>query len=490
MSIEIDKIYKILDEKNVISDKDTLFKRYCDPIAGEVSKIPLYALLPENAKEISELIKYFRTIKNLNVVITSSRTNPKFLDDTIIIENTVVLDLFNMRKIPFIDKRNRVCVVEPGVTWTQLATALERKGLRPLAPFVLRPWKSALASVLDREPHMITKKQFDISDPLLCMEVVFGNGEIFRTGEAAGPLSIEENRKAGAALTNPLGPGQSDIFRIIQGSKGTLGCVTWISMQCDLIPKMGVIKIINSDNLEILCDFVYESVRKRLIDEVILINQNLYKSLFPYGHIPQEFALIFAINGYEWLPDEKVAYQTAEVHEICEKLCLTEYNEQDDHTLGVIKSLFDGYTFDPYPKYEPDQIAVDLIYTTTLDRVHNQIKAVEKILESNNFPLNRLHTYIQPIIQARAASVEITLMADRTDNPYLDSYDFPIIKVNEIIKAMAKFISEHGGFFSRSYRLINEFAFNDKNQVFQESLRKIKRIFDPDHILNRGQLIF
>ena len=97
---------------------------------------------------------------------------------------------------------------------------------------------------------MIAKKQFDISDPLLCMEVIFGNGEIFRTGEAAGPLSIEENRKAGAVLTNPLGPGQTDIFRIIQGSKGSFGCASWISMQCDLIPQQRAFHVIDHDYLE------------------------------------------------------------------------------------------------------------------------------------------------------------------------------------------------------------------------------------------------
>lgn len=490
MSIDIDKINKILDDKDITSEKNTLISRYCAPFQGEDCKVPLYAFYPKNVDEISELIKYFRTITDLNVVITSSRTNPKFLDDTIISENTVVLDLSKMKKIPFIDKRNRVCVVEPGVVWTELTARLEEKGLRPLAPFVLRPWKSVLASILDREPHMIPKKQFDISDPLLCMEVVFGNGEIFRTGEAAGPLSIEENRKAGAALTNPLGPGQTDIFRIIQGSKGTLGCVTWISMQCDLIPKKRVIKILNTDNLELLSDFIYQSVRKRLIDEVFILNNNHYNNLFPSGHVPKKFALIFAINGYEHLPEEKIAYQTADVNEILEGLGLKEYIEKDDHTLGEIENIFDGFTFDPYPKYEPEHIAVDIIYNTTLDRVQNHTDGIEEILKAHNFPFERFYIYIQPVIQARAASIEFTLMADRLDNPYLDSYEFPISKVKEISREIAGYLSEHGGFFSRSYKLINEFAFTEKNQVYQESLRKIKRIFDPDNILNRGQLIF
>ena len=55
---------------------------------------------------------------------------------------------------------------------------------------------------------------------------------------------------------------------------------------------------------------------------------------------------------------------------------------------------------------------------------------------------------------------------------------------------IAKYVDSKGAFFSRSYPLINNLAFSDHNEVFQEGLRKLKRIFDPDNILNQGQLIF
>ncbi|MFC1946897.1 FAD-binding oxidoreductase, partial [Chloroflexota bacterium] len=70
------------------------------------------------------------------------------------------------------------------------------------------------------------KYQWDISDPLACVEVIFGSGDEFRTGQAAGPGSVEEQWKVGGIQKAPYGPGVASWHRIIQGSQGTIGIVT------------------------------------------------------------------------------------------------------------------------------------------------------------------------------------------------------------------------------------------------------------------------
>ncbi len=489
MSIDFEKIYEIIDKNCVETNSERLNDLYCKPILDETSITPLTAVSPKNYEQISKLFKYFRTLNGINVVVISSQTTPKFLNDTISSENTIIVDLKNMKEIPFVNKRNRVCVVEPGVTWAELVPKLKEHGMRPLAPFLPRPGKSALASVLDREPHLIPKKQFDISDPLLCMEVVFGNGEMFRTGEAAGPQSIKENRKFGGALTNPLGPGQTDIFRLIQGAKGSYGAVTWVSMQCDLIPEKRVVNFIESDSVEPLTEFIYSVVRKRWIDEVFIFNDNLFKAVFPsMNGAVKKYILIYAINGYEeFFPEDKISYQMESCNEVLNEIGL----EVKDNVAGItqkdVEPILDGNSIDPHPKYSDKTIATDVFYNTTLDRLQNHISGVEEILKKRDFPSDRLMIYIQPVIQARATNVEFSLIADRPDS---SNQDFSLKNVRDICKEIAQFAGSIRGFFSRSYPLINSVAFTDKNEVFQEGLRKLKRIFDPDKILNKGQLIF
>ncbi|HUY00116.1 MAG TPA: FAD-binding protein, partial [Candidatus Deferrimicrobium sp.] len=474
--------------KNLILDSEILNQKYCVPIQSRVHEIPVAAIYPNTTSQIVKIIQYLRTLKDINVLLISSTTDPKFLDDTITTRNTIIIDLSKMTNIPFINKRNKVCVVEPGVAWGDLVESLKKVGLRPRVPFLPRKGKSVLASVLDREPHLVPKAMFDISDPLLCMEVVFGNGEVFRTGEAAGPRSLEENRQAGAALKNPLGPGQTDIFRLIQGSKGTYGCVTWISMQCDFIPTKRVVHFINLDSIQPLTEFVYMTVRRRLVDEIFIINNNLFKAIFPSASEPiGRYILIYAINGYEWLPEEKVAYQSEDCAEI-----LSELGLEMTHTLSGIQQvhiepILDGRIVDPHPKFSDKTIAMDLFYTTTLDRAPFHVDAMDQILQKHQFPLDRLNIYVQPVIQARATHLEFSLIADKPsaqdDSP--TSYN----SAGAIVKAMAEYAVTNGGFFSRPYKLVKEFSFQG-HEMYAAGLRKIKKIFDPNSILNKGELCF
>ena len=488
MSLNIQKLNDIVDKDSIITDAERLDNVYCQPILDGDSITPKAAVLPKDAEQIKNLLNYFKTVKKINVVALSSTTSPKFLNDSNSLENTVIVDLHKMKDIIFIDKRNRVCVVEPGVTWEELIPRLKDQGLRPLAPFLPRPGKSALASALDREPHLIPKKQYDISDPLLCMEVVFGNGEMFRTGEAAGPQSLEENRKFGAALTNPIGPGQTDIFRIIQGAKGSYGIVSWISMQCDEIPENRIVNFIESDTIKPLAEFLYAVVRLRWIDEAFIINEVLFKKIFPAarGNM-KKYVLIYSINGYaDFFPDEKISYQFESCNEILKNINI----EAKDSVAGItqkdIEPILDGNTVDPHPKFSETEIAIDVFYNTTLDRLKEHLFSVEEILKKQGFPLEKTSIYLQPVIQARSVNVEFSLLANRPDS---SAQEFSIEIVKSICKEIAKDVASKGGFFSRSYKLINDIAFS-RDDAFAEGLKKLKRIFDPNNILNKGQLIF
>jgi FAD/FMN-containing dehydrogenase len=62
---------------------------------------------------------------------------PHFRGDTIpAVKDSVILDLSEMNSILRIDKRNKVAMVEPRVTFDQLVMEVEKKGLRVLMPFM------------------------------------------------------------------------------------------------------------------------------------------------------------------------------------------------------------------------------------------------------------------------------------------------------------------------------------------------------------------
>ena len=112
--------------------------------------------------------------------------------------------------------------------------------------------------MMDREPSTWPNKQWDVADPVASTEFLFGNGEFFRTGAAGGPGSLEKQRAVGGAQKSPIGPSQTDFHRVVQGSQGSMGIVTWITIRAEMKPSIEEPFLIGAEKIESLIPFVYE----------------------------------------------------------------------------------------------------------------------------------------------------------------------------------------------------------------------------------------
>ena len=156
---------------------------------------PICILHPGNTDELGDIIQYANEI-SLNLTVTSS-TGMHRRGGIINHEQHILIDLSHLKKIDLIDRRNRVCRIEPGVTYSQLVTELALHGMTIPMPLAPRNGKSVLAAVMDREPSTWANKQWDSADPACSTEFFFGSGDRFRTGAAGGPGSIEQQRESG-----------------------------------------------------------------------------------------------------------------------------------------------------------------------------------------------------------------------------------------------------------------------------------------------------
>ena len=98
------------------------------------------------------------------------------------VPEAVLVDLSGMKQILRIDRRNRLALIEPGVTYTELRPALQAEGLRMIAPLLPRLNKSVIASLLEREPAMSPRYQWNWAEPLRSLEIIWGNGDKFYSG--------------------------------------------------------------------------------------------------------------------------------------------------------------------------------------------------------------------------------------------------------------------------------------------------------------------
>ena len=478
-----DELVKICGSKAVSNDPIQL-KEYSNDMSFYNGKIPKFIVFPSSTKQIEKILSLANKEK-ISVVPLSTKSQFKHHGDSLPRkENSIILNLSNMRKILSIDRKNRVVMVQPGVSYGDLIPKLKEKGLRLLTPLSPTTSKSVLSTALEREPITIPRYHWDSSDPLLCTEVVFGSGDLFRTGTAAGPGTIKEQQKTGLAQVNPMGPTQFSPYRLIQGAQGSIGVVTWATLKLELLPSIQRVFHLQSQNLQDLLDIQYELLKYRLCDELFILNKLSFACLFK--HDPQEIKeilenlydwnLIFIITGRGKLAEDRVEYLEGDINEIFTKLahnCLMNSKIVLDKE---IVSVLNGSCTLPW-RMRLKGAYQDISYLTNIEKIPDFISTVQTA-----FPTD-LGVYIQPINQGTSYHCEFDIFYDPTDNTAVKS-------VKEKYLDVSTQLMDDGAFFSRPYGDLAKEVYARHAPETVEALRKVKKIFDPNNILNPGVLCF
>ena len=140
----------------------------------------------------------------------------------------------------------------------------------PLAP---RATKSVVASLLEREPTLIPRYNYQLPEPLRNCGVVWGGGEVTFTGEAGGwSLSLDDQWRAGVVQAEPKGPAQTDFFRLLTGAQGTHGHRHLGERQVRALPAARACLFIAAREPRRAGRSTFRIHRVRLGDEVLIVN--------------------------------------------------------------------------------------------------------------------------------------------------------------------------------------------------------------------------
>lgn len=477
----------IVGSEWVLDDPETL-EAYSEDMSFVPPRKPECVVKPVATEEVQAIVKWANE-KSCPLIPVSSGT-PKFRGDTVPRLGGVVVDLSRMDKVIRVDRRNRVCMIEPGVTFAKLQQEVEKEGLRVTMPLLPRQTKSVLASFLEREPILIPRYHWDISDPLCCLEVVFGSGDLFWTGEAAGPGNLEEQWAAGGAQKFPLGPHQVDYHRLIQGAQGTMGIVTWASVKCEILPQIQKLFLVPSQKFEKLISFTYRLLKLDLGDEILLLNSlNLASILADEPNAIEElqaslprWVLIFCIAGYEKFPEERVAYQEADIMDIARQFGLEPVGMLAGTRSEEVLEVLRRPSGEPYWKLKPKGGCYDIFFLTTLNQVPRFEKVMRDAAQAMDYPSKNLGIYVQPIVQGTSCHCEFNLTCDPNNSSEIQ-------KVRELFIKASNALMKEEAFFSRPYGPWAEGAYR-QNAQYVLALRKVKEIFDPNNIMNPGKLCF
>ncbi|MCX7911348.1 MAG: FAD-binding oxidoreductase [Dehalococcoidales bacterium] len=477
--IERRKLEEIVGAENVLTDEATLAS-YSHDMSFAPRVKPEAVVRPLSADEVRRLVSLAGETHTPLVPVSSGP--PHFRGDTVpSTGGAIALDLGRMKRIIHIDRKNRVAMFEPGVTFDELSAALRGHGMRLNMPLLPRKTKSVLGSLLEREPPVMPKYHWDNADPLTCTEIVFGNGEVFRTGSAAGSGTIEEQWAAGGAQKEAAGPSAFSLYRVIQGAQGTMGVVTWATARCEILPVLEEPFFVGSSDLDRLLDGVHWLVRLRLVNECFILNRTDFAVITSAAKkdLP-EWVLFFNLAAYDLLPDLRMKGQLEDMQALLQRLSLTPVKSVGGMSAGHFLRLVQKPSEEPYWKLRPGGAFHDVFFITVSGRLQEMVGAVYGEVSRAGYPVAELGIYLQPVVQGTSFHAEFSLFYDphRPDE---------VMRLHALSCALTERLLSRGAFFSRPYGEHAGLIMNRDAATFT-ALKKVKAIFDPGNIMNPGKL--
>ena len=231
-------------------------------------------------------------------------------------------------------------------------------------------------------------------------------------------------------------------------------------------------------------DFQHELLKYRLCDELFILNdlnlaclvknsaqeiENLVKSLSKWN-------LIYIISGRGKLADDKLAYLEGDIYDITK-----EFNISNLNSANIIKES-DIIKFVSEATLKPWRMRLrggyqDIFFLTNFEKIPEFTSMVEI-----KFP-NDLGIYIQAINQGTSYHCEFDLYYDINN-------DEKIKIVKDKFLEISTNLMDSGAFFNRPYGHWAKEIYKRHDESTQIALKKVKKIFDPNNVLNPGVLCF
>lgn len=445
---------------------------------------PSAAVQPRDTAQIQALIKWANQ-RGQKLVPVSSADGPRVHGCSVPEGPAVMVDLSAMKRIRHIDGADAIAVVEPGVTFPEFDAQLAVHGLRSYKPLLPRRSKSVIASHLEREPITSPRDQWDGADPLVSLELVFGSGELFRTGTASIGGKLEDQLEKGLRQMSSLGPFHTDFTRVVMGSQGTLGIVSWASIYCERLPALEKAFFVPADQLAPLTELSSRIAWRKLAAQTFIVN-NLQLALLLgtdrdsvlrlASRLPA-WTLFVNVSAPPYFPQERLAFET-------------EALQEDAASLGLqVCERLEGQEADRITRMQQELPQVH--YKDRLGGPHDEIFFLSHTNKSPAFveTFGKLHAktgatlpyavYIQPRVQSSSCHIEFS--------SFWESSEARLHGVRTTFHAEASnALAEAGGFFSRPYGIWKDIAYGRDAQIVPH-LRRIKSMFDPNAVLNPGK---
>jgi glycolate oxidase len=418
---------------------------------------PDVVVVPSSTEEISRMV---RLANREGIPVTPRGAGTNICGGSVAKQGGLIMAFHRMNRILEIDVENMCAVVQPGVVNADLQKRAARYGLLyppdPASMFV-----STIGGNVALNAGGPRGVKYGVTkDYLLGLQVVLPTGQVIRTG--------------GKTMKNVTG---YDLTRLMCGSEGTLGIITEIIVKLlPLPPAKATLQAIFTD-LDDAAKTVSAIVGSGIVPTTLeLIDKVVLDVIGNYGgaHFRKdaEALLLIEVDGEAAL----VQSQGERIEKFCKERGAVEVERAS--TPEEAEKLWQARrtAFGAVASLRPNCIVEDA--TVPVKRLPEMIRKIVELAE-------KYRLQIGVLAHAGDGNLHPLIMTDLRDKDEMGRVDKAMEEMVDAAIAMGGTLSgEHGIGIAKKRFLKMELS-----EPALEIMRGIKRVFDPNNILNPGSFL-
>nr|MDO8097978.1 FAD-binding oxidoreductase [Candidatus Njordarchaeota archaeon] len=460
---------EIVGSEHVSTDEEDLVV-YSEDLTCEEACKPDVIAMPENVEQIQKIVRLANKEKTKITPFVAGAN----MGGLTLTEGGIILDLKRMNRIIEVNEKAMYTIIEPGVTFGQLEGALKEfhPSLRfsyPNSP----PYTSALVNTLLEGLGNLSLKYDATASLLNGLEVVLPTGELAKIGSCA----ISKYWFSRYPLP--------DLAGLFIGWQGTTGIATKGSVALLHRPKFRDLFAIGMFNADNFSNLAIRISRADIAEDIEPMSFDLVRAQiekYPLKQYPGNFEVLFFVTISADLEKEFKLKQEI-LNEIVK-------SEQARGMKGLVfavdadnkRTVLDlpGNMIFKYIDHKEGGGCTWVGSYIPICQWEEGYKRGKKIMIDHGF---------SPTIMMRAmngshyAVLRFILPFNKADPKDVDS-------VRKCMVELTKLVLELGGIVYKTPKRLGKLLWENADPGFIELLKKVKKMLDPNGIMNPGKLCF
>ena len=436
-------------DASLISDPDITTSYSRDQAPFATAAAPFAVLLTRSASEISIALKY---ANENSIPVVTRGAGSGLSGGANSTADSLVISLEKMNQIIEIDSANQIARVQAGVINLDLDTAAKEFGLAYLPDPASRDWSSLGGNAATNAGGMCCVKYGVTGAHVRAMQVVLASGEIIELGKAT--------KKSVTTY---------DLLHLFIGSEGTLGIITELTLNLEIRPAAPstLIATFPSVSKAAAAAVALRQYRPSMLEIVDQTTLKAVEAWHPLG---------FEVAG------SVLIMQLDENHSLCE--AALETCKQFDLIDGV-------YSDDPADATDLIRVrklaypALERMGATLLDDVALPITKIAEFVERVEKLSKEVNLTIGIFGHAGDGNMHPTIVHDHGDLAAAERAQQAFGQIVEIAQSLGGTASGEHGIGS----IKPGFVTKEISKTVIDLQRAVKKVFDPNSILNPGKKI-